>query len=234
MEKLSSRRLINILMCMLVTGCAQIPTIRNPFDGPPPAYKTQYGPTPAERVEQLRALNDTAASLSEDKQAALCSELAESFDNGRDPIIRRQVIRTLGSFSTPAAVPVLIRANEDPDPRIRVAACEAWGKRQRPESLASLSSLFANDNDSNVRLAACQALGQFQSLDAIQQLANGLDDRNPAIQFASIQSLKSSTGKELGNNVNDWVEYVASLSSPSAGDDRVMLAQPPLDDAKIR
>ncbi|MEM7314633.1 MAG: HEAT repeat domain-containing protein, partial [Planctomycetota bacterium] len=213
-------------------GCAELPTIRNPFDGPPPAYKSQYGPTPAERVERLQQLDQTAATLSADQQATACTELTANFDSERDPIIRRQIVQTLGAFSNPAAVPVLVRATEDSDYRIRQAACVAWGRRPGPQALSVLSAMFANDSNDNVRLEACRAIGRFNSLDAIQQLANGLNDRNPAIQYASIQSLKQSTGQELGNNVNTWVEYVAGLSSPAAtpanvNSDPMMIASPP-------
>ena len=65
-----------------------------------------------------------------------------------------------------------------------------------------------------MRLAAAEALGNIKSPDAIQALTVALDDRDPAMQYAGVQSMKSITGKDYGGNVQTWRQVAAGQTPP--------------------
>ncbi len=215
-------------------GCATTPTFRNPFAGPPPAYKTQYGLSPAEKAERLRQLAVRAPDMTEEEQDKTRQELCTAFGKQSDPILRREIIIALGYFPGENAVTTLKAAIEDADPKVRIAACRSWARQPTPAAFAAISSLLATDTDTDVRLAACDCLGAFQSPEAIHELAAALDDRDPALQIAAIKALKSATGQDVGNNINEWIEYVAqnvprsSVSGPTSGN-ALQVANPTSD-----
>ncbi len=64
-----------------------------------------------------------------------------------------------------------------------------------------------------MRLAAAEALGKINSPDSIKALAVALDDRDPALQYAGVQSLKAITGRDYGPDVQAW-RQVASGGNP--------------------
>jgi HEAT repeat protein len=64
-----------------------------------------------------------------------------------------------------------------------------------------------------VRLAATEALGKIKSPDSVKALAAALEDRDPALQYVGVQSMKSVTGKDYGPDVQAW-RQVASGGTP--------------------
>jgi HEAT repeat protein len=74
--------------------------------------------------------------------------------------------------------------------------------------VAQLSELLKSDVDTDVRLAAARALGQTHDQAAVAALGAALEDRDPAMQYRAVQSLQELTGKNLGNNVERWQQYV--------------------------
>ena len=62
--------------------------------------------------------------------------------------------------------------------------------------------------DADVRLAAAKALGETKNREAVAALGEALDDSDPAMQYRAVLSLKQVTGKDLGNDVNRWQQYV--------------------------
>ena len=74
----------------------------------------------------------------------------------------------------------------------------------------------AATRDADVKLAAAQALGKINSPESIQALAVALDDRDPAMQYVGVQSLKSITGKDYGPDVQAWRQVAAGGTPPSA------------------
>ena len=72
------------------------------------------------------------------------------------------------------------------------------------------------DKDVDVRLAAADALGKIKSPEAVKALAVALDDRDPALQYAGVQSLKTITGRDLGPDVQAWKQVAAGENPPMA------------------
>ena len=91
---------------------------------------------------------------------------------------------------------------------MRTVACHALGKRQDPESLQTLALAVAKDPDLDVRTAATKELGRFKDQEAVRALAVALDDTDPALQHVAVQSLHSVTGKDFGDSVPAWRQFV--------------------------
>ena len=89
-----------------------------------------------------------------------------------------------------------------------MAACEAWGKRNDAQAVSLLSEALRSDVDSDVRLAAAKALGETKNPAAVAALGEALSDSDPAMQYQAVLALKQSTGKDLGDNVERWQQYV--------------------------
>ena len=59
-----------------------------------------------------------------------------------------------------------------------------------------------------MRLAAAQALGETKNPAAIGALGDALNDSDPAMQYRAVLSLKQATGKDFGDSVDRWQQYV--------------------------
>jgi HEAT repeat protein len=164
--------------------------------------------SPAERLEALEQLAANADDADPARHERVAGELAKMIRDEADPVIRAEIIRTVGHYQGRTADEVLRRALKDSDAAVRVAACEAWGRRNHPESAKILAKALATDTDVDVRLAAARALGETEDPAAVQALGLALDDRDPAMQYRAVQSLEEVTGEDLGNDVDRWRQYV--------------------------
>jgi len=192
------------LLLFCAVGC-QWTGVPNPFAKP---KNTAVGiTTPAQRIEQLKLVEAKAAKSSPEEQQTICGQLAKQIQHEQDPIVRRQVVRTLGAFSTPVSAAVLKAGLSDQDAEVRIACCEAWGKRGGQDGLEELSRVLASDTNLDVRLAAARALGKTKQPAAVTPLAEVLADADPAMQARAMESLKSVSGKDFGNDVGAWRQY---------------------------
>ncbi len=209
----ASGQRILILLCgltaVLASGCADLDILPSwvPFQGPVsdvlPGVKT-----PAERITELRALGAASASASADEKARISQQLAESIKTEKDPLIRIEIIRALGHYPGPAADAILKAALGDSDMHVRVAACDAWGKRNNAEAVKLLAEALRGDVDADVRLAAAKALGETKNAEAVKPLGEALADTDPAMQYRAVQSLERVTGKSFEGSVDRWQQYV--------------------------
>lgn len=163
---------------------------------------------PAERVAQIRQLALQAANADPQEQQRVAAQLAEAIRNEDDPMIRMEIVRAMGTVDAPLADRVLRAAVEDPSPEVRITAAEVWGRCGGKDAVEVLGQLLGSDLDIDVRLAAVRALGQIAEPSAVAVLGRVLDDPDPALQYRAVQSLKELTGKDLGNDVGRWQQYV--------------------------
>lgn len=172
------------------------------------------GPTFHQQMAELRDLRESAPSLGPDEQERTAAQMTELIRNDDNPLIRAGCVRVLGELATASAVPGIQAATVDSDSQVRIASCEALGRRGDVDSSQTLARLFSDDADVDVRLAAVAALGQCQAQPAVDALTLALDDSNPAIQNRAVQSLKTTTGQSLGDNVAVWRAHLYGEPSP--------------------
>jgi hypothetical protein len=195
-----------LAVMLLLSGCEIMPAWV-PFQGQ--TTDTMPGTvTPAEKMTQLKKLRLDAPESSPEFKRQVVDYLSLSIRTETDPLIRSEIIQTLGEYPLPTAEPVLKAALQDTDADVRINACEAWGKRPSAEAAELLAGILKNDTDQDVRLAAARALGQTKDQRAIAALGDVLTESDPAMQRRAVLSLQTITGKDLGNNVDRWQKYV--------------------------
>ena len=201
---------------MSVGGCAD-----GPFGGLAtwnPYYHSQWekdeqaGPTFHTQLAELRAIRENPTGLSPDEQRRIIPTLAEIVQNSTNTVLRAEAVLTLAEFPAPETIPALQLAMNDEIADVRIAACRAWGRRGGSEALDALSKTVSNDSDLDVRLAATTQLAKFQEQQSLQALAVALNDKNPALQHRAVQSLKSVSGQDYGDNVPAWRDFVEGRS----------------------
>jgi HEAT repeat protein len=113
----------------------------------------------------------------------------------------------------------VLSAMSDESGHVRIAAAKALGRQPTQEGFQALSRAVESDSDLDVRIAAARELSQFKAFDAPEALRPALDDNDPALQLAAMQSLQSLTGhSEYGNHVPTWREYLdGSNPAPPPG-----------------
>jgi HEAT repeat protein len=183
-----------------------------------PAYRLWYRsqwmedeqtkPSLHARLEELEALRGRASGMSEAEQAQIAANLSRALADDPTPLYRAHVVRTLAELSAPAATDALRGAVHDKDPSVRIAACAAWGRRGTEEAIPVLAEVLSKDAELDVRIAAARGLENSHSPDVVPALGLALDDSDPALQHRAIQSLEAVTGKNFGNSVPAWRQYV--------------------------
>jgi HEAT repeat protein len=173
--------------------------------------------TPSMRAAAIREMGPRARDATDAEQARMCEQLAQQIRTEPDPIVRKSIQETIAEFKTPLASAVLLAGLHDDDRDVRVACCRMLGKRKDLLAIDALGKAIADDPELDVRLAAVDALGVMKDRAAMNALATALKDRDPAMQYAGVEAMKSVTGeKKLGNDVEAWRQY-AEQHSGSAG-----------------
>ncbi len=201
MDVVLGPRLLPLLVCAMVVaaGCASVKT-----DGP----DTLSGViSPTERIKDLRDLAQNAATKNPTEKQMIAQQLAGDFQHEHDPLIRAQIVRTLAVYPGPLSDAVLHQAVKDPDNDVRTADCESWGQRGNADAAGTLAGILNSDTDHDVRIAAVRALAHAHQQVAIVALAGALEDKDPAMQYCAVVSLREITGQDMGNDVNKWRDY---------------------------
>ena len=197
-------------------GCASSqPAFRWPFT----TDKTDFVPgivPPAERNDTLRKLGRKATWAEPAEQQTISADLAAMYQREEDPLIRAEIVHAIGGYPTESATSVMELAMGDSDSDVRLAACEAMGKRRGPEAVRMLTTALSSDMDIDVRMAAARALGETRDPAAVAPLGRILEERDPALQHQAVVSLRKCSGEDLGNDANRWRQYVRgeALDSP--------------------
>lgn len=166
------------------------------------------GPTPTQRISKLRELAADLPDLPATEQQSHAAELAQAYRVEADPLVRCEIVRTTAWCGSPTAAETLRLALNDSEKDVRLAACEAWSMHGGPQAVSQLGEALRKDADVDVRLAAARALGKIQGPEATTALGAALEDSDPAMQYRAVQSLREMTGKDFGDDVNAWREYV--------------------------
>ena len=185
------------LALVAMAGCSEVELPSwVPFQGPA-GDKLPGLVTPAERITELRKLSGDGRRQGRRGKAAGFRAVGRLDSDGKEPLVRLEIIRTLGHYPGPAADAILKRAVNDDDTHVRVVACEGWGRRGGDQAVALLAELLRGNVNVNVRLAAAKALGETRSPAAVAPLGEALADSDPAMQYQAVLALQRATGKEL-------------------------------------
>jgi HEAT repeat protein len=159
-------------------------------------------------MEQLQKLQAEIPAMSPEAQQAQAADLAQRYRNESDPILRAQIVRTIACCGSPAAGETLSSAARDTDRDVRIACCDAWAVHGGPQATPSLATMLRHDRSNDVRMAAARSLGRLSGPEVVEALAPALDDPDPALQYRAVHSLRKATGKDFGDNVSAWREFV--------------------------
>lgn len=151
----------------------------------------------------MRQVAKKSATASADEQERVSRELADVYRQEDDPLIRRDH-PPLAGYKTEAAASVLRTAMNDANTDVRIAACKAWGRRRDEQAVSQLSRVLGSDVDVDVRLTAAEALGETGNRAAVTALGQVLNDRDPAMQYRAVASLRKVGEQDFGNDVERW------------------------------
>jgi hypothetical protein len=202
-----------------VVGCQSIP-YPNIWPFPERPELTTYR-TPAMRADAISQFSMRSTGEDSPEQREITDQLARQIQIEPDPLIRQAVVRSIAEFRTPMAQQVLEAGLSDENAAVRVACCQALGQRAEAASVPALAKALSSDENVDVRLAAAESLGKIKSPAAIQALVAALDDRDPALQYVGVQSMKSITGKDYGPDVQAWRQVATGANPPSPGEPSV-------------
>jgi hypothetical protein len=202
----------------------------------------KFGPVAFERIRLIQEEGKNAAKGGAAEKEKVAAHLAEEIRTEQDPLVRIQIIRTLATIPKETAAAVLNGGMKDPDPDVRVAVCDGLGARlaamqrlsnggsaePREADLAArlLAEALTSETNDDVRLAAARSLGKVKNDPrAVGALGIALKDTNPALQFRAVASLKESSNKDFGNDIEKWQQYVDSVA-PSSQQPSVVAGRP--------
>ncbi len=80
----------------------------------------------------------------------------------------------------------------------------------------ALQEALGSETDADVRLAAARALGQTGDAGAVPALGTALEDRDPAMQYRAVSSLRQVAPQDQGNDVDRWRAYIKGEPPPPA------------------
>lgn len=200
------------------------PPARSIVPGPGEESPPTPGSAPAAAVEpgadrgiaRLVAEADAMRLMGAVSQREFTGRLVSAMLTEADPESRCVVLGLAAGFDTPAAEAICTGALDDPDPRVRSAACRICADRGGAGSVERLALRAREDVDLGVRLRAIRALGDVGSAAAVSHLVALLDDADPAVQARTAAALERATGRRLGADVERWKAWAADPRAPAA------------------
>jgi HEAT repeat protein len=174
--------------------------------------------TPEMRIDTVRQFATRSDGTDSEEQRQYTDQLAQQIQIEPDPLVREAIIRATAQFRTPLSFQIVEAGLRDENPLVRVASCQSLGARGEAKAVAGLSEVVRKDENKDVRLAAVEALGSMKDPAAVAAIAVALNDRDPALQFVGVQSMKSVTGKDYGGDVETWRQVAEgkSVAEPPA------------------
>jgi HEAT repeat protein len=196
------------ILLTTLAGCQTWQQYR-PTIWPFPEHKLTTYNTPSMRVDAVNEFAMRATGIDTPEQREITDQLARQIQVEPDPLVRQAVVKSIAEFQTPMAQEVLRAGLGDENETVRMECCRALGRRADSASVTGLATALSADKSVDVRMAAAEALGKIKSPEAMKALAVALDDRDPAMQYVGVQSLRAITGKDYGPDVQAWRQVAA-------------------------
>jgi HEAT repeat protein len=201
-----------------IVGCAQTKLF-----GPTTAVSfmkvVETEPDPNVRYRAYQKLGTQGVYDDSSQKARAARLLLTRLNPTLEPLASRAAIcRSLGEIGDPVARDALIRLLRDPDPQLKSEAIRALGKVGKPEDATVLMQIMTLDNDPDCKVAAIEGLGLLKIPDIRTEgyLVQAMDDDNPGIRLAALDSLRKITGQDLGVHPEPWRKYVMAKNTPAA------------------
>ena len=199
---------------IMLTGCGvnrsnwQNPAVWSPLHQRQADSDERIAASFYQQAQQLKVLAADAEHMSFGVQRRHVQELLVSVREESNPLLRAEVVKALAAFPIVEADEGLRLAIEDPVTDVRIVACDAWSRRGGSEALRELTKTLNSDTNLDVRLAATRGLARFRDPAVIPALATALNDSDPALQYAAVESLQAVSGQNYGYNTAAWREFV--------------------------
>ena len=198
---------------LLGSGCADgpVPELRglNPWTRRQWEEDDKAITTFHRKVADLAVLRGKAPRMTPAERDAVAFQLSERLKEEKSVALRAELVRTLGAFSTNLAEQAVIMSLADEAEYVRIAACKALGTHPDSEAFQALAQKVTSDASLDVRIAAAKELGKFREFEAPRALRPALDERDPALQLAAMQSLIALTGhSEYQLSAETWREFL--------------------------
>ncbi|MCH5373915.1 MAG: HEAT repeat domain-containing protein [Planctomycetes bacterium] len=165
----------------------------------------ELGVTDHERRKQLARLAETIDRLPADRQQFWAGHLQKMLANDESAEMRRLVVQAAGRLNDPAAIQMIETGLDDSSVKVRMEACRSLGMKSSDEAARLLAATIGTDTSQDVKHSAMTALANHKSQIAIDSLRLALQDRNPATRDLAMESLRSSTGKNYGDDPEVWI-----------------------------
>lgn len=164
-----------------------------------------YGITDYKRRQELEKLVASISHLPKPRQAFWLGNLEQIMEHDESPEMRRLAVQAAGQLNDPTADGIVRRGLKDESVKVRMFCCQTLGNRTDPEATRMLAEAAGSSTDQDVRRSAFVALGKHKSSIATDALKIGLEDRDPATREVAMTSLKSTTGKNYGDDPEVWL-----------------------------
>ncbi|MBX3420550.1 MAG: HEAT repeat domain-containing protein [Pirellulaceae bacterium] len=213
-----SRLLIAVLL-VATTGCHD--GILYQMKRANPYYRAEWkrdqklGTTFVQRQNELKLLSSSIASMSPEQQAEWSGRLEQLIAHDPSAEMRAEAVRIIAKIPGESTLRALNMASTDKSEKVRLVACQAWRDVGGDAAKDMLLTLVNNSNEGvNVRQTAIESLSAFDSEEVRQTLTRLLDDRNPAIQYHTVQSLRKMTGRDYEGDLQAWKDYMQGQDVP--------------------
>jgi oligoendopeptidase F len=181
---------------------------------------------PYKRKKLIQLKGQKGATVSDSDKEILVAQLMVEYRTSPDPNMRREAVDAMAKIPHPKRDQYMKEILTDSDPFVRLSALEALGKTYngtRQELASLLIETSKQDTDKDIRLTAIRLLAhsfpkptgknientpdEIETM-IIQALAEALYDKVPAVRYEAMQSLHKITGKDYGNNIDRWIQFV--------------------------
>ncbi len=182
----------------------------------------KYGITDHKRRAELTKLVGSMPSLPKQRQTFWLKNLEQIMEHDESPEMRRLAVMAAGQLNDSAADEIVRDGLQDESVKVRMACCQTLGNRSDEQATRMLAETAGSTTDQDVRKAAFAALGKHQGTLATDALKIALEDRDPATRDIAMKSLRTSTGKNYGDDPDVWI---AALQGKEVQEQPVRLAE---------
>ncbi|MDR2439327.1 MAG: HEAT repeat domain-containing protein [Planctomycetaceae bacterium] len=214
----------------VTSGCA----VDNEFIAKLPLFEAKSDnipglESPLQRKKQIQLKGQKGTAVSDFEKEILVAQLMVEYRTSPDPNMRREAVDAMAKIPHPKRDQYMKEILADSDPFVRISAIEALGKTYsgtKKELALLLIENSKSDTDKDVRLTAIRLLAhsfpkpsqknaaktanettEINTL-IVRALGEALYDKVPAVRYETMQSLHKITGKDYGNDINRWIQYV--------------------------